>query len=290
MENYLLQWGELVEELNIPSFVAGDLFHRYNPSPRLLHFAMEALPENVYAIPGQHDLPYHNYHDVRGSGFGVLGLAKFINPDTYWNGENYYQFRQQPDLARSITAYAGFAWRENPDQNILKCPPAWIKSSVIRVAYTHEYCWSGEHRFMNADKNYAQQRADIVWERYKDHGYTHVFCGDNHKGFIDGQVGNTGTFIRRRLDEMDYRPFGIILYSDGTMKQHFWDTSKDKFMIEQEQLAELKLNDASLERVIQSLQTTLDLSFNYVDNLKKESARQKAGVRTFINRVLDELK
>ncbi|GAG04154.1 unnamed protein product, partial [marine sediment metagenome] len=61
---------------------AGDVFdssgadrRRWNSPPELINFAIDALPEGMYCIPGQHDLPNHNYGEIKRSAYWTLAKA-----------------------------------------------------------------------------------------------------------------------------------------------------------------------------------------------------------------------
>ena len=56
---------------NCPIVYAGDIFDKWNSPPELINFAIEHLPKG-HAIPGQHDLPLHNYEDIRKSAYWTL--------------------------------------------------------------------------------------------------------------------------------------------------------------------------------------------------------------------------
>ena len=76
----LKQLVQLQAELECPVLIAGDIFDRWNASPELINFAMKYLPiVDTYAIPGQHDLPLHNYEDMEKSAYGVLKRAGTID-------------------------------------------------------------------------------------------------------------------------------------------------------------------------------------------------------------------
>lgn len=46
---------------------------------------------------------------------------------------------------------------------------------------------------------------------------------------MSNRILNCGGFIRRKSDEIDYKPCLGILYSDGSIKTKRLDTSRDKF-------------------------------------------------------------
>lgn len=69
----------LQQEFQCPVLHAGDLFHHWKPSPRLLTYAMRYLPAQFYTVYGQHDLPQHNLNLQEKSGIFTLVEANRIN-------------------------------------------------------------------------------------------------------------------------------------------------------------------------------------------------------------------
>ena len=59
-----------------------------------------------------------------------------------------------------------------------------------------------------------------------------VIFGDNHKGFLtkigDTTIFNCGTLMRRKTDEVDYKPWVGLIHADGSVTPHYLDISKDK--------------------------------------------------------------
>lgn len=199
---------------NPPLVIAGDVFDDgWRPgrcSPALINFAIQHLPV-AYAIPGQHDLPHHRYADIRRSAYWTLVEAgKIVNlePD-------------KPRLCRNGVVLHGFPWgfpvRPLPEKY----------TNGLNVAVVHEYVYN--------DEGYPDAPKEQFVTGYipKFRGYDAAVVGDNHKPWrlVVGQcrVRNGGTFIRRKADEVDYRPSVGLLDSDGYWSTHYLDTSADEF-------------------------------------------------------------
>lgn len=203
-----------VKSQSLPILCAGDIFDRWNPSPELIHFAINNLPDRMVCVPGQHDLPSHRIDLMHRSGYGVLAASKKIM-----------------DVSGTFLPIGemivhGFGW----DQPILPVSKHHYMKEFIHVALIHKYCWI-------AGKNYPgspdESHLASIGKSLK--GYRAAVFGDNHKGFLASadmgrcSVLNCGGFIRRKSDEMDYKPSVGFLYSDGTIKTEPLDTSCDVF-------------------------------------------------------------
>jgi DNA repair exonuclease SbcCD nuclease subunit len=209
-------------EHKCPVLVAGDIFDKWNSPAELINFAIKNMPEEVYAIPGQHDLPNHNIQELHRSAFASLTLTKTINFPSV-------------EMLRPIHSL------------IVQCFPHGIsirpcddKTKALKVAVVHDYVWMGKAKYPKApeEKEISRLRKSSKNKRHlingKYYGYDVVVYGDNHKGFqtVVGktEIFNCGTLMRRASDEEDYRPKVGILYSNGQIDKHYLDISKDKHL------------------------------------------------------------
>lgn len=216
MKRPLDQVRFLAEEYKCPICFCGDLFDRHNPPPEAINFAIENLPV-MYGIPGQHDLPYHRYADIKRSAYWTLVEAgKVINLNP---GEG---------VGTGMLRLWGFPWGfevtplENPH------------SMAIEVAVIHSFIWTNTTGYEGAPE---ESRLSKWRERLR--GYDVAAFGDNHKGFIstkgDTKICNCGGFIRRKIDEIGYRPGIGLLYESGKLERHYLDVSEDVFAGESNQ-------------------------------------------------------
>lgn len=234
---YLKQVTDLAQ--GAPVFIAGDLFDRWNPPPELICFALRYLPEPCYAVPGQHDLLNHRKDQMHRSGYGVLVEAGKIHDlsggQFYCDPENRYRVR-------------GFGWNEPPEPVEDPLPPV--------VLLSHQYVWTEGHAFPGAPPE-RKVSSGVV-----PPGYRWAVFGDNHKGFyLHSQfILNCGTFIRRKSDEVAYRPQVGVLYSKGMMRTVPLDVGKDVFRPVVELPAEVPLD---MESFIEGLQGLGEHGLNF---------------------------
>lgn len=223
---------------NHPIVCAGDVFDTWRSPPELINFAIANLPK-MYSITGQHDLPYHNYDDIRKSAYWTLVEAKVL-------------FNLEPtDKDVTLLGWPISIWSFPWGFEIT--PPVSEFPNCIKLAVIHDYCWTRGKTYPGA----PEEKAASVWYK-KLKGFDCAVFGDNHKGFLsDGkpQILNNGCVIRRKSDEIEYRPSIGLLYDDGTIRQHFLDTSKDSFTDEAYASLEKKpeMKNYDLEEFIQDL-------------------------------------
>jgi hypothetical protein len=194
-------------------------FHLWNSPPELINFALTFLPDRIYAIPGQHDLPLHSYDNLEKSAYWTLVKAgKIIN------------------LTKPIEIAGAVPLRIRPFPYGYKVTPNESPHDLaIEIALVHQYVWtktpSGTTGYENAP---AENRVAKMLPSLR--GYDVAVFGDNHISFTsqpgDGEttIYNCGGFYRRNADQIDHKPSVGMLHRDGTVSRHFLDCSKDVFL------------------------------------------------------------
>lgn len=235
-QGYLTKLLELQNELNVPAFIAGDVFDRWDCSPAAINWLLELLcttggypatpnmpnKKRIYTIPGNHDIPHHDYKQLPKSAYWTLveaGAVKHLSPGMCHEWENVV-----------LTAWPYGFKPERPKK----------ASMTIMVALVHDYVWTKNTGHAEAPPTH---RLGSWLDKLK--GYDVAFFGDNHKGFLVQSeevcsVCNTGTFIRRHLDEIDCKPCIGQLHANGTITRHFLDVSKDRFVSMEDEVGQLE--------------------------------------------------
>lgn len=216
MARPLREIGALVAEYDVPVIYAGDIFDRWCAGPEVINFALRELP-NGYAIPGQHDLPNHNYNDIERSAYWTLVEAGHLI-DMPAGMETRVGF--------SLYAYA-YPWGFPPT-------PIEPENGMLNIAVCHRFIYTKTTGYPGAPPT-----ATVSAQAGALRGYAAAVFGDNHKGFQAATKGgpfvfNCGGLMRRKTDERDYKPGVGLLLSDGTIKRHYLDTTADKFIQETE--------------------------------------------------------
>ncbi len=217
MQRPLDEVRDLQKKFNCPVICIGDIFDRWNSPPELINFALDYLPDDMYAIPGQHDLPLHQYEDMERSAYWTLEMAgkiKDVTPGCF------------PDIG-------GIALHAFPYGHPLH-PLGQEWGGRCHIAIVHEYAWIDGHCYPNAPvENKVVGKGDQM-KKKKWLGYHMVVYGDNHKGFLTylatTAIFNCGTLMRRKSDEVDYKPQVGMLLESGKVRKHYLDISKDKHL------------------------------------------------------------
>lgn len=250
-ENYLgTVWDS---SRKVPIFCAGDVFDRWNSSAELINFALKYLP-HMYAVPGQHDLPHHSYADIRKSAYWTLVEAKKIT-----NVEGVHDL-----LGIKIH---GFPWGKKVST------PKEYCALQLDIALIHRYVWIPNHGYPGAE--FTGRIDSMNWQEDLI-GYDVAVFGDNHIPF-DAKakkcvVYNCGGFMIRKSDDK-HKPSVGLLYSDGTVKRHYLDISKDSYL--QKEKAKEIAGSIGLESFLEELTSLGDSALNFAESINRILERKK---------------
>ena len=233
----------------VPIICAGDIFDKWNPNPELINLAIRYLP-NMYAVPGQHDLAWHNYSDIKKTGYWTLvesGVITNLEPDN-------------PVEIGTIRLW-GFPWGFDLQ------PPKNPHDLITEIAVVHKYLWmkgTGHHN--------ASDKAKV--QNIRINGFDLVVSGDNHISFYSRFLGedkgrpdfyNCGSFFRRKQDEKDHKPSIGMLKKNGTVERHFLDTSEDKFSDNGGE----RISNSDVSGFLWELKELGDVAINFSDAVKR---------------------
>ena len=258
----------LTDHFKVPVIAAGDIFDYWQSPPELINFAMDHLPP-MYAIPGQHDLPLHNFEDIHKSAYFTLvkhGLITNIVYDT-------------PIVLDEIVIH-GFPWK-------FPVQPPKHPSKQVQLAVVHEYIWKKGCSFPGASVEHKVSKF-----AKKLNGFDAAVFGDNHLGFTaslgECEIINTGSLIRQKIDQRDYKPRIGILMRNGMIEEYFLDTSQDLFRSIDDKTAFIaEQYGLDISAFIKELEELGDIGLNYEQALKyykKSNKISRAGLK-----LLDEL-
>ena len=207
------QLWELQATYKCPIVCAGDILHSWREPAELVNFLLRYMP-TIHSIAGNHDCPWHDLKELSRSAFWTLveaGKVVYIPPGK----------PVEVNPGRPIRLH-GF-----PVGHPVK-PLAEPHDMAIEVAVCHEYVWRD-------GTNYVGAKSDTHVETWKARtkGYDLIIVGDNHHSFLaefrKRVLWNCGGLMRRNADEIDYSPSVGLFLTDGTMKRHFLDVSKDEW-------------------------------------------------------------
>ena len=263
----LTELKELQRKHNAPILCAGDIFDRWNSTAELINWAFWHLP-HLYAIPGQHDLPLHRLDLIEKSAYKTL-----------IRGDIIINIQPREAVETDCTIVRAFPW------GIPLTPPHKedYSKTRVKIALIHQYIWAKGSSYPG-----APEEAYITHLQHTD-GWDVIVAGDNHKGFLaQSYVGdhphifNCGTLMRRKSDEINYKPQVGLIYSDGHVEPHYLDTSAD--IITETAAAREVGEDMELREVLEELSKLQDNRLDFPEAMRHvlEERNPSPAVRTLI--------
>ncbi len=239
---------------SVPVLCAGDIFDdgwRSNKCPpELINFALEYI-DKWYCVPGQHDLPHHRLDDIQKSAYWTLVKAgKIIHVDV--------ERDTGPTEVGGVRIF-GFPWGCPIGPPYFSVPAS---SFHMDIAIIHSYIWMAGKGHAQADKKH---RTGNFAERLDK--YDVAVFGDNHIPF-EKKLGNgvtiynTGSFMRRKMDEITHKPSIGLLNSKGEVKRHYLDVSQDKFL-DHEELKKLAIPNENMVEFLEKLRDLTDTTVSF---------------------------
>jgi len=254
------------EHFNADVICAGDIFDRWNSPPELINFALRELPTRLYTIPGQHDLPYHSMDEMERSAYGTLLRVGHVS-----HAEDL--IRNDMDCLVKAVDWDGTLTPINPN-------------GLLNIAVLHRYVWMDGFCYPGANPD---SRVGMMRESLK--GWDVAVIGDNHKGFMT-RIGNTtvfncGTMMRRKSDEISYKPQIGLLYKSGKIQPYLLDTSKD--VIEDVATAESVGERLELTDFLQGLNELRESGLDFVETMKQVLGSKEVplNVRQYIMQAME---
>lgn len=244
-ENWLETMGKYLDiiiseayKFNCDIFMAGDMFDHYNPVPQTINFVKNKLKNQIYAVPGQHDLEHHILENLDKTGFETLS-DKII----YYPKQDYYNFN-------GLNVY--FAPWGTDFSSIKVRKFAGVKNILI----AHKYVWFDDKtRYGGPDIPTGKLTGlKEILQRFD-----FAIFGDNHIPFTckigNCNVINPGTMVKRKIDEKDYKTGYALLYDDNTFDFIEFDTSGDKHLdIQVEETPSIDFDSSSFVTQLQSME------------------------------------
>lgn len=264
-----MDWlSELQADLDVPVLAAGDFFDKWKPSPELLATAQYHLPEKIYGIPGNHDLPAHSIDEVGKSGYEVLKssetvvtahpCAHYIVPDFsirgFYFGEKLAPCDNTPDSGR-------------------------------KVAMIHEFVYCGR-------KPRPGQLQGVTSLVKRLSGYDLILVGDNHRAFT-ARIGRTlvvnpGCFSRQTSAFVNYRPRVYLWYAEDNTVEPVYIPIKP--CVQRSASVKSRTINKRVEEFAMSLSDNFEIGVVFEDNIraKMEASGVRKSVKKRVMEVLDE--
>lgn len=255
-KRYLDQVNDLRIKYGVPIFCCGDIFDKWNAPAQLINFAIEHLPNHIYSIPGNHDLPFHVISSIKESAYYTLIAANKIKDlSTLADRESMISVKFDNRYVHPFPYGAGI---EKPA----------IKKDRINIAIVHKYIHKGgETSHPQAVEDQDARRNKL---RNDLKGYDLSFFGDNHKPFqlSTQNIYNCGCLIPRRTDEKDTTPSVLTINRNLHVRREWLDTSEDVWLDVHNMIDALGDSIVHAE-FIEELRNLGEGALNFIESIKR---------------------
>lgn len=262
-----------------PLLIAGDLFDRWNSGSECVNrflLEFEDFPA-ILAVPGQHDLPLHNYEDIHKSSYYTLVLSRVIVDIPAGRCRTVGRINVGGEKI-AINVW-GFPYGTS------LAPPESSKSS-FNIALIHSYVWDGS-------KGYKDPPKDRHYKRFFKgvEGYDLFVVGDNHRHFVQTMGGatifNCGRLIPRSVDNRDPPVVGV-LHEDGSVGSVVLDVEGDKWVVEGSDLGASGIEER-MKKYVEGMRETEVGLFDFEEELKRFVENRENGVSAGARKVLSSV-
>jgi len=233
----------LQNKYGCPVINSGDSFDHWKPSPLMLSWAMEYLPNKFQTIYGNHDLPQHNLEFATKSGLNTLEVAK------------------------KLTILTHTHWGRPLAQESLFVPIEFDTTMPhrLKIAVWHVMTWRGKVPWPGCEDLSAIQ----ILAKYPDYGL--IVTGHNHKTFIEEYKGrllvNPGSLTRQDADQVDHKPCVFLWYAKANEVEQVF-IPIEQGVISREHIEHKKEHDTRIEAFVERLNTSQLKGFDFKNNLE----------------------
>jgi hypothetical protein len=264
--------GQLQAEYGCPIFNGGDLLDSWKCSHQLVSWLIQFLPNSMYTVAGQHELPYHNHKYYSNSALCVLQKAGTVN--VIPNG-----LRERPAFGQKARWTGLYGLWYGGKHSDLK-----LGNEPYKVLLMHRYVHWGDAKHPKAD---PRDNARRVLRKFKE--FDLIVTGDNHIPFTvtigDRRLVNCGSMMRNNSDQKEYEPCVWLWYQQTNEVKRVYLPIQSEVWV-----AEGVETDPEFS-FIKSLKKS-EVSLDYEANLRKACKKNKVdeGTMKLLNKMIKECK
>jgi len=263
---------ELAGEYDCPVVIAGDVFDKWKRTHRLVSWAATHMPPDVYAIPGQHDLPFHRITEAPRMALNVLFDTGRVKP----------LYTVQTSAVGHPTRIYGFPYG-------VELGPCTDTGSGPNIAVCHQLVWHKVKPWPGCEAGTAVK----LLKKMK--GYDLVVTGDNHIPFTvklksGRRLVNPGSLMRMRADQADHKPRVYLWCAEDNSIEPVYLPIK-KGVVIREHIDQKEKREARMSSFVTRLSEQWEVGLSFEDNLKKfyRENKTKKQVKSLIAEALENV-
>ena len=276
---------KIAREHNVAAvWILGDLFHQPRCATEAVNMVLGALNRireacPVRILPGNHDLPYHDFDNINACSLGIVYQA------------GYEMLRT--DNGNPEEALPELALRKGAPRTIYATP--FGREDMEGLREFNNEIWATHQLTFPSDKDRPVEGVGVTAEDLLKAApnVRVILTGDYHHGYIYNQgnrrVITPGCLNIQVADMADYKPRVYILDTDTLevdevlIDGHKGDIVTDYLVTEKER-------DERMEKVLSVIGDSEGVSLSFPDNLEKEIAKPEyRSARSVYPELLDTL-
>jgi DNA repair exonuclease SbcCD nuclease subunit len=239
---------QLANARKLPVVITGDIFNTARASTEVVTMALRALDSveaGVYLLPGNHDLPYHNWENVTRSSYGILAHS-FPN-----------------------------VW-EHPVWDVNASPFGLDESEhPSPIVFTHQLVFQDEKARPSVAPDCGKIPEDLV-EQFPNAQW--IFTGDYHTAFHrilkrdtgeEVHVVNPGCLMRQVADYAEYQPVVFAVDTEAGTIERIELKADSGAQITETYLREADAKEERLEAFFELLSEKGTVALNFRENLER---------------------
>jgi len=253
-----------------PVLVAGDIFHKWNPSHALVSWAIDNFPKETYVIYGQHDQPAHNPELISKSALNVLATCeavKVCRESQLWS------------VVANSFVY-GLSYGDTTEIDINK--------SNFNALLLHRMTYKKVLPFPGCkDDNGTKLMKELK-------GFDLILTGDNHKPFTISKgkrlLVNPGSMMRMTAGQIKFKP-RVYLWNRRTNSVIPSFIPQEKDAIHRDYIEKKKEHEERISAFVSKMANDRsEIGLSFESNLKKFISTEKISkrVQKIIWSILDE--
>jgi len=231
--------SELQKKHGCPILNGGDLFNFWKPSPELLSKATKYLPDNMYSIYGQHDVPQHSLQLAHKSGMYNL----IIN--------------------EKIKLLKECSWEQTPtDGSFMVTSGDGTRTRKILV--WHIFNYQGKEPWPGC----TSPKSGGLLRKYPQ--FDLILTGDNHQPFVetykDRLLVNPGSVMRSTAGQVDHKP-RVYLYFASTNTVEAVYLPIEEGVINRDHIEVEEKRTSRINAFVSKLNGDYEVGLSFEDNL-----------------------
>ena len=248
---------DVTNEKKTNLIIVGDIFHTSRQSAEMINMAIDILKgveKKVYILPGQHDLPYHEYGNEHRSAYGVL--KRTFNEIDIVKGLFNHIFTENKMEIFFLHTLTFPSKKEQPMPDIgITAEDLLKKYPKAKWIFTGDY-----HKAFHYEKN------------------------DHH-------VVNPGCVLRQASDFIDYKPTVYYVDTDKGIVEPIPLPDTSKIIVTDAYIKLEKEREDRIESFISMVEKQGKVTLNFMNNLKErmETKKINSGTKDVLMEIIEEI-